>query len=81
MTVAVAAHSLHACLPKGHQQKDFSGNPVTVGGELSNAFTPLPITNYLELKNDPNSAPTLLGLIADALGIGVNTYGITKKKK
>ena len=60
--------------------KDFQGKPLTVGGEISNLFTPLPITNYLELKNNPNSANVLLGIIADELGISVNTYSPQKKK-
>ncbi len=51
------------------------GKKPTLGGELENLFVPLPITNYLELKNDPDSAPKLLGLMADALGISTNTYG------
>lgn len=54
--------------------RDRQGNRPTAWGETRNLFEPLPITNYLELKNDPKSAPILLGLIADALGVSVNTY-------
>lgn len=53
--------------------KDFSGNPITVGGELSNLLLPLPIANYNELKSNPNSANTMLAMISDALGITTNT--------
>lgn len=63
---------------EGH---DFDGNKPTILGEANNLLTPLPITNYIELKNDPKSAPKLLAIIADALGISTNTYGATKKKK
>lgn len=55
--------------------QDFNGNKPTIGGEAGNAVVPLPITTYLELKNDPNSANDLLGLIADGFGINTNTYG------
>lgn len=58
--------------------KDFNGDKITIGGELNNLFTPLPITTYQELKKDPNSAPILLAMIADGLGFSVNTYGATK---
>ena len=55
--------------------QDFQGKKPTIKGEMANLFVPLPITNYMELKNDPESAPILLALMADALGIGTNTYG------
>lgn len=51
------------------------GGKPTITSELRNLFEPLPVTNAVELMNDPNSAPLLLGLIADALGISTNTYG------
>ncbi len=56
------------------QGRDFQGNKPTVLGEASNLLTPLPIVNYLELQNNPNSANVLLGTLADELGISVNTY-------
>ena len=55
-------------------QRDFSGNKITVGGELVNLLAPLPITNTLELTQNPNAAPVMAGMIADALGITTNTY-------
>lgn len=54
--------------------QDFQGNKPTVLGEANNLFTPLPITTYAELKNNPKSADPLLSIIADALGINTNTY-------
>lgn len=59
---------------------DFSGKKPTLKGELENFLVPLPITNYQELKNDPNSANKLLAILADALGISTNTYKAQKKK-
>ena len=54
--------------------KTFSGKKPTVGGELVNLFAPLPITNYEELSTNPDAANIIAGMIADALGIGTNTY-------
>ncbi len=59
--------------------KDFKGNKLTVGGELSNLVVPISITNYQELRNDPNSANIIAAMIADGLGIGTNTYGKSTK--
>lgn len=61
------------------QGSDFSGNKPTVLNEASNLLTPLPITTYIELKNNPNSADVILSMIADALGISTNTYSAKKK--
>lgn len=61
------------------QNKDFKGNPPTIGSEIENLFVPLSISTFKELKNDPNSADILLSMIADGLGISVNTYGQLNK--
>jgi hypothetical protein len=58
------------------KQKDFAGNKPTVAGEVSNLLTPLPITNFMELQNNPNSANIIASMLADALGIGINTYSL-----
>lgn len=55
--------------------KDRSGKKPTLGGELNNLMTPLPVSNFIELKSDPNSANILTAMIADELGISTNTYG------
>lgn len=59
--------------------QDFNGNKPTVKGEATNFIAPLPITNYAELKSDPKAANALTGVLADALGISVNTYGKSVK--
>lgn len=56
----------------------FVGDKPTVASEAKNLFLPLPIANYEELKKDPNSANDVLGVIADALGVGTNTYAAQK---
>lgn len=54
--------------------EDFSGKKPTIAGELARVSVPISVQNYMELKDDPESAPILLALIIDALGLGVNTY-------
>lgn len=56
-------------------QKTFAGPPPTVGSELKTLFSPLPVKTFQELNNNPNAANIVVGMIADALGISVNTYG------
>lgn len=60
------------------KHQDFNGNPPTLGGEISNLITPLPVTTFLELKNNPRSANIILSMIADGLGVNVNTYSLSK---
>lgn len=59
--------------------RDREGNKPSLTVEIDNLFTPLPIKNYQELKDDPESADMLLAMIADGLGIGTNTYSGKKK--
>jgi hypothetical protein len=56
------------------KQNDRTGKKPTVLGEANNLLTPLPITNAYELYTTEGGADPLLGIIADALGISVNTY-------
>lgn len=60
-------------------QKDREGQPVTATGVVKNLFAPLPITNAIETSQESNAAPMPLVLIADALGVGTNTYSGKKK--
>lgn len=57
-----------------------SGEKPTLLNEVAGLVTPLPITNALELGQDPNSAGVLLGTLADALGIATTTYDGKKRK-
>ena len=54
--------------------QDFEGNKPTLGSTAKNMFVPFPFTNFQELQTNPNSANTLIAMIADALGIATNTY-------
>lgn len=62
--------------------KDFKGNSLTVGGELSNLVEPLPLTNAQELASDPKTttATTILAMMADWLGVATNTFDGKKHK-
>lgn len=59
--------------------QDFNGNKPTVLGEANNLLMPLPITNAQQLYQ-AKGAPTLAGILADALGISVNAPNPPKKK-
>jgi len=56
--------------------KDFSGAPITAGGELQNISLPISIQAYQELMKDPGvSAIDMIGLMTlDLLGASVSTY-------
>ena len=62
-------------------QKDQQGNPITVAGEMNNLFTPLPISNAVEVAQNPHSANFIATVLADSLGIGTNTYSPTMKQQ
>ncbi len=51
-----------------------SGERPTAMTSLRDLYEPLPLANYRELRDNPNSAPKLLAMIADGLGIATNTY-------
>lgn len=52
----------------------FAGEKPTLLTSLRDLYEPLPLGNIRELKNNPNSAPLLIAMIADGLGIATNTY-------
>jgi len=54
--------------------KTFKGKKPTAATALEDLFVPIIITNYQELKDDPESADMLLGMIAEGLGISAATY-------
>jgi len=56
------------------EQRTFEGEKPTIMGETAALTTPIIIQEWRSMKEDPNAANTLLGLIADGLGISVNTY-------
>jgi len=54
--------------------RDFEGKRPTAISTLKDLFVPIIATNYKELKDDPDSADTLLAMIAEGLGISTGTY-------
>lgn len=57
----------------------FSGKKPTVGTEAEAGLTPIPVTTYQSLKNDPNAANTVAVMIAQQLGLMSSTYGTQNK--
>jgi hypothetical protein len=58
--------------------KDFNGNKPTIKSTAGNLFVPMPITNGVQNYQDPNSAPLLMTIIADGLGISASTNTPTR---
>jgi len=54
--------------------RDFEGKRPTPISTIKDLFVPIIITNYKELKDDPESADMLLAMIAEGLGISTGTY-------
>lgn len=54
--------------------RDAEGKKPSVVGEMAKLVTPIPLTNAYELMTEEDAAPVLLGLMADFVGIGTNTY-------
>lgn len=58
----------------------YMGEELTLPNVVRNLTVPLGIENLFETLKDPNSAPLLLTVILEGLGISANTY-ISKEKK
>ncbi len=56
--------------------RDWEGKKPTVGSIIEDLFVPIVVTNYKELKDDPQSADMLLAMMAEGLGISTNTYSV-----
>jgi len=56
------------------RDRTFSGEKPTFTGILQQSIVPLPIQTFLELQDNPESADLLLSMMAEAIGISVNTY-------
>lgn len=61
------------------QGKDYYGNKPTFVKEAGSLITPLPIKNIYQTSQSKDSANLMLVIMADALGIGANTYSPPKK--
>lgn len=62
-------------------KKEFNGVKPTLGSNLSNTFTPLPLSTYNEAKSDPHGANPIATEIADALGLSANTSNPAQQVK
>jgi len=58
--------------------KDWEGNKPTTLSTMKDLFVPIIVTNYKELKDDPDSADILISMIAEGLGISTNTYSANR---
>lgn len=61
------------------QGHDFNGNKTTLLNVLNNLLTPLPVTNFLQMKGSKSTPDMIVTMMADALGVGTNIT-VTKKK-
>jgi len=57
-----------------YEGKDFNGNDTNILKEIGRTAIPIGVQNANELLTNPNAANALIGIIADGLGIGTNTY-------
>ncbi len=58
--------------------RTFNGDKISVANTVNDLIMPLQVDTGIEMWKDPDSAPLLLGLIAEFLGIGTQTYGPKK---
>lgn len=54
----------------------FEGEKPTTATTIKNLTLPLIIANYQELKDNPRASSVLPTMIAEGLGVSVNTYGL-----
>jgi len=54
---------------------DFEGNKPTIANSALSLVTPFPASSAQKTLKDPNAAPFVLTMLADALGIASSTYG------
>lgn len=59
----------------------FEGEEPTIFNTAEDLFVPIPIETGFELLDDPDSANFLLGMLAETLGIGTQTYSPKQGKK
>lgn len=62
-------------------QKTWDGDKLTIPQMVNDALTPLIIQNVFETGSSEDSANVLAALIAEAMGVNVQTYSNKKKQK
>lgn len=59
--------------------RTFKGEKPTIPNTIRDLAVPISIETFFELLKDPESADVVLSMVAEALGIGTQTYSGTKK--
>lgn len=62
------------------QGTDFKGEPISKVDTLLQSVIPIPLGSAYETFKDPNAAPLLIAILADAFGFGTSTYGPEKSE-
>lgn len=67
-------------ITEGEDAKNFMYQPITWRGLASDALLPISIENLTELTMETESkSAQIVGIVADIVGLGANTYGIAEK--
>ena len=67
-------------ITEGEDAKNFMYQPITLKGLASDVFLPISVENLTELTMPTeNRYAQVVGIIADIVGLGANTYGISEK--
>lgn len=67
-------------ITEGEDAKNFMYQPITVRGLLSDTLLPISVENLTELTmKTENKTAQVVGILADIVGLGANTYGISEK--
>jgi hypothetical protein len=60
---------------------DFAGEKLTYTGQALGLITPIGASTAYEAAQDPNAAPLLAVMMADALGFGASTYSSKRERR
>lgn len=67
-------------ITEGKDAKNFMYQPITVKGLASDVLLPISVENLTELTIPTESKTAqIVGILADIVGLGANTYGIAEK--
>ena len=67
-------------ITEGEDAKNFMYQPITVRGLLADTLLPISVENLTELTMETESkSAQIVGILADIVGLGANTYGISEK--
>lgn len=67
-------------ITEGEDAKNFMYQPITLKGLASDVLLPISVENLTELTMQTESKTAqIVGILADIIGLGANTYGISEK--